>query len=38
MGQQMAEGILLGVVEPQAARDFLLARRDETTGANRSGA
>ncbi|MBE3070505.1 MAG: PH domain-containing protein [Planctomycetes bacterium] len=31
-GQQMPEGQLHGVVDPEAARDLILARRDEAAG------
>lgn len=37
-GEQLPEGILYGVVDAEAARDGLLAVRDQVTGANRSGA
>jgi membrane protein YdbS with pleckstrin-like domain len=37
-GQQLPEGAMLGVPDPEAARDLIMRRRDEVTGANRSGA
>jgi hypothetical protein len=38
MGEEVAGGILFGVVERETVRSFLLARRRGATGANRSGA
>jgi len=38
MGQQRAEGVLVGVVDAEAVRDLLLAKRDEVAQGNRSGA
>ena len=37
-GQQIPEGTLVGVVDTEAARDLLLAKRDEVAEGNRSGA
>jgi len=37
MGQSKAGGRLCGVVDPEAVRDLILARRDEVAGCNRSG-
>jgi putative membrane protein len=37
-GHQMPEGSMVGVVDPHAARDLIMRRRDELAGGNRSGA
>lgn len=37
-GQQLPEGAMLGVPDPEAARDLIMRRRDEAAGGNRSGA
>jgi len=37
-GQQMPEGAMVGIPDPDAARDLIMRRRDEAAGDNRSGA
>jgi len=37
VGQQMPEGMLVGVVDAEAARDLILKRRDRLTGADQGG-